>query len=137
MLTDLPLLVAVPALVGLVTVVAGVILAVHRARRRRQWTRTRGTVTGWRHTMTGAENGGISVPEVSFRTADGREVTASLPYGVNVGIYPTGGEVDVWYDPADPQRVQANVMGTGCLPYFLMVLGIAIGVVGYVVAYGF
>ena len=137
MLTDLPLLVAVPALVGLVTVVAGVILAAHRARRRRQWTRTRGTVAGWRHTNMGGDGNGVSVPQVSFRTEDGREVTASLPYGVNVGIYPTGGEVDVWYGAADPRRVQANVMGTGCLPYFLMVLGVAIGVIGYVVAYGF
>ena len=136
MLLDLPLLIVVPVLVGLVVALIGVILAAHRARRRRQWTRTRGTVAGWRHTAMGMD-GGVSVPQVSFRTADGREVTASLPYGVNVGIYPTGGEVDVWYDPADPQRVQANVMGTGCLPYVLIVLGVAVGVVGYVVATGF
>lgn len=132
-MTDVSLLVLVPLLVGLVMVALGLTMSVRRGRRRRDWTRTRGTVAGWRHNQ-GAGSSGTSVPSVAFVTQDGQEVTASLGYGVDLGIYPTGGEVDVWYDPADPRRVQANVMGTGCVPSALVVLGIAIGAVGVLIS---
>lgn len=132
---DLPLIVVLPVLVGAVLLVLGLSMAVRRSRRRRDWTRTRGNVAGWRHSTVGSVDvsRSTSVPQVTFTTAEGREVTASLGYGVDLGIYPTGGEVDVWYDPADPERVQANVMGTGCVPYALVLLGLAVGAAGVMI----
>lgn len=129
---DLPFAVLLPVGLALVFLVLGLTMAVRRSRRRRDWTRTRGSVVGWRHSLSGGTN--VSTPQVAFTTADGREVTAELAYGVDLGIYPTGGEVDVWYDPTDPRRVQANVMGTGCVPHALILLGVAVGGLGVMIA---
>ncbi len=132
-MSDLPLLILVPCLLGTIMLIIGLTLAVRRGRRRRDWVHTRGTVVGWRHSMVGSvdRDGGVSVPQVAFTTREGREITTGLGYGVDLGVYPTGGEVDVWYDPADPMRAQANVMGTGCVPYVLILAGVVLAGLGW------
>lgn len=75
-------------------------MAISRSRRARR-VHTKAQVTGYKSGSVGGES--TRHPQVEFRTADGRTVTGDQRVSVDIGWYPSGG-VDIWYDPAEPQR---------------------------------
>lgn len=86
----------VAALVGGVVAAAGLVLQLRRRRIRRQWQPTSGRTSGTRHSERGSGS------SVSFTTDDGRDIEGAPLAYVDIGYYPVGKEVPVWYDPADP-----------------------------------
>lgn len=62
--------------------------------------RTMGVVSGWDHHSL---PGRTSMPRVTFRTREYREVTVTAKAAVDYGIYPTGQRVEVFYRPEDPR----------------------------------
>ena len=47
-------------------------------------------------------------PVVYFETSDGQAVSQELDYGTTFNEYAKGKEVEIVYDPADPQKCQLN-----------------------------
>jgi hypothetical protein len=81
-----------------------------------------------------AATGIIHQPTVTFTTSDGREVTATSPFGSNPRPGKVGDAVNLLYDPRDPQRVRVDARGgvSGCLTGGFIALGgglLALGLV--------
>jgi hypothetical protein len=79
-------------------------------------------------------------PEVEFTTASGETVQAGLDECSMPAIYKTGDTIELYYDPANPQRTSikggvAQTVGTAFLVMFGIVGGVfaligAVGIVG-------
>lgn len=93
----------VAALVGVVLAAAGLVLLLRRRRIRQQWQRTTGLTSGTRHSERG------SASRITFTTRDGRSIEGAPLGYVDIGYYPVGKQVPVWYDPADPVRFHAQI----------------------------
>lgn len=111
----------VAALVGGVVAAAGLVLQLRRRRIRRQWQPTSGRTSGTRHSERGSGS------SVSFTTDDGRDIEGAPLAYVDIGYYPVGKEVPVWYDPADPRRFHAHATALDRhLGVLLMVVGLVV-----------
>ena len=78
-----------------------------RVVRWRQRPRTTGTVVDTHYVSVGGQGTGSSYEIIEFRTPDGQTVVAE-PFHRHSGLRSrVGTEVEVYYDPADPQRIFA------------------------------
>lgn len=94
-----------PVLVGLVLVAAGTWLVTSQRRARERWVRVDGSYEGPSQAI---ESAATSI--VRFRTLEGREILGSPRTSTDVGVYPSGRTVPVWYDPDDPERFETQVL---------------------------
>ena len=115
------LILVVALLAGPGLLVLGLIGLLARSRRRSRWVRTTGAVTDYSHTWAGGTDS-VSSPGVEFRTADGQMVRGRQQFAVDVGWYPTG-DVQVWYDPRDPQRFSSSRGWWDGVPVLLVIVG--------------
>ena len=88
---------------------------------------TTATVTGLRQGSSGGRT--TYCPEVEFTTASGETVQAGLDECSMPAAYETGDPIELYYDPASPQRTSvkggvAQTVGTA----FLVMFGIMSGV---------
>lgn len=114
-----------PLLIGLIFVGVGIGMLRTQRRNRSRWVPTTGTVTRWDHTpISSMDIDTVSLPVVDFVTHDGRPIQASPSSAVDVGIYRTGHTVDIWYDPANPQRIAVGSTSSTLLPILLIVIGV-------------
>lgn len=93
----------VAAVVGVVLAAGGLVLLLRRRRIRQRWQRATGLTSGTRHSERG------SGPAITFTTLDGRSVEGAPLGYVDIGYYPVGKQVPVWYDSADPARFHAQI----------------------------
>lgn len=108
--------------VGPLVVLAGLVRAFAVVSRRRRRIKVRGRITGYEHHLNSSN------PIVEFRTQSG-EVVSRRVAAVDLGIYVTR-DVWVWYDPANPQRFEADVSPLGkpgCVPIAVGLVLIVLG----------
>lgn len=112
------------------------------------WVLVPGEVTGLR-TSESTDSDGFSsttyCPTVAYTTAEGEAFEVNVAECSSPPAYETGDAVEVYYDPANPESVRlkggvAQTLGTvftivfGGIGALLVVVGLALGVVGVVVA---
>ena len=98
------------ALSILIPLLIPVIIGAFKLQRVVRWRgrpRTTGTVVDTHYVSVGGQGNGSSYEIIEFRTSDGQTVVAE-PFHRHSGIGSrVGEEVEVYYDPADPQRIFA------------------------------
>ena len=94
---------AIPLLFGAALLVFGGWRVRSRARARRDWVKVDGVVSGISPSID------VTTFVIDFTTVDGVEVSDSPRVSTDIGWYPQGKAVKVWYDPSDPTRFEADV----------------------------
>lgn len=84
----------------------GLVQAIVVTTRRRRRRRTVGEVLRWEH------SGSNSTPVIGFTTDSGQQVEAQVT-AMDIGLYLTGRQIPVWYDPRRPQRCEAEITPLG------------------------
>src|SRR5215207_3513330 len=92
----------------------------------------RGVITGLRHS-TSREFGPIAYPEITYTLPDGHEIVAeSSTVAAEEDGEVVGAEVQVTYDPGDPQKVDIDNGGAQAAWKVFLGFGIASDVAGVV-----
>ena len=125
------------ALIGLGFLVTGLCLQIGALRFRRRAIRVPGTIVSMHAVATqqltqSTGSGPIYRPVVEFATVEGQLVRAESRIGSNPPAGRVGETVGVFYDPAQPSRIQLDTrVGSGtCLAFVLGVFGALLLVVG-------
>ncbi len=70
-------------------------------------------------------------PVAYFETIDGQTVSQELDYGTTFNEYPKGQEIEIVYDPTDPQKCQLNSQPVLVyVPWLYMIFGFILLTVG-------
>lgn len=92
---------------GILLIAAGLWRITAQRTARERWVRVDGVFEG---ASVGIENAATSI--VRFRTREGREIVGSPRISTDVGIYPEGRTIPVWYDPENPERFETEVQAS-------------------------
>lgn len=135
-------------LVGCPFVAVGVGVYYYTTGSTADWVLAPGEVTGFQVSESTNSDGFSSTtycPNVEYTTAAGETLEVNVPECSSPPAYETGDAVEVYYDPANPESVRlkggvAQTLGNvfaivfGALGALLSVVGLALGLVGVVVA---
>ena len=120
-------------LIGVAVLIGGVVTAIKQSRKAARGTAATGTVVDLVQRVFNPGSAGVYCPVVQFTTALGQPVRFESGFGTMPASHRVGQSIAVRYDPADPQKAEADSvtsrwLAQGCM-IGMGIMFLAMGVV--------
>lgn len=110
-------------LIGPLALIGSVAVTIYRRRQRDRMQRTTATIVDYAERWPRSRRGRSTLsyyPIVTFQTIHGQSVTIESSMGSSPRVGGVGQPIEVFYDPADPHRIQINATVFNLLPTCLL-----------------